>query len=651
MPPGAEFKDEDMQPQLVEQDGPVSVPSSSPSSQPSAAPRSKHEPSVRDIIEAARSAPAAARAAVLCSLSTSVLLYLSFTPVDLGWLSWLALAPLLLLARPERGTRWMYRISYASGLAWSLATLQWMRLGDAAMYPAWFALSIYLALYFPLFLAVTRGAVHRLKLPLLIAAPVAWTGLEFLRAHLMTGFAWYFLGHTQYAWPEMIQISDLVGAYGVSFTVALTSACLAALAPAAWLQKLKLLPPVSVPEEFQHLPSDELQKEHLQKLECRRPWLQVGLTLSLLAAVLTYGFIRRSQADFQPGPRVALIQGNFPTSIKHDPSEFRNMFRVHDALTGMAVRHQPDLVVWPETMFRWPLHVVDQGVKDADLLAIAPPMDSMQQVHWLDSWKDPAVRQTLQAMSEQAGAALMIGIETWQATTSGLRVFNSAAFVTPREGLSGRYDKMHRVIFGEYVPLQNELPFLAAMTPVSANFGLTKGEKPKTFRLRDWNLSPVICFEDTVPHLVRDIHRGSNETIDVLVNLTNDGWFKGSSELDQHLITAAFRAVENRTPMVRAVNTGISAVIDGDGVIREPEVFLEVPAGRNEPIRSSLVDPATGRWRKSINAAVISTVPLDHRTSFYTRHGDWFAASCLLLTIGGSLMSLIRRARPLAVKE
>ena len=115
---------------------------------------------------------------------------------------------------------------------------------------------------------------------------------------------------------------------------------------------------------------------------------------------------------------------------------------------------------------------------------------------------------------------------------------------------------MHRVPFGEYIPLRELLPWLGGFTPYRGDWGLTKGQGAAVFEYGKWRMAPVICFEDTVPHLVRGVvAAGSdNETgrpVDLLVNLTNDGWFLGSSELDQHLITSTFRAVECRTPLFR----------------------------------------------------------------------------------------------------
>jgi len=117
--------------------------------------------------------------------------------------------------------------AWLGGFIFWLASLQWMRLGDPSMYRAWAAMAVYTSLYFPLFLLATRATVHRLSVPLVVAAPIVWVGLEFVRAHLFTGFAWYLLGHSQLrCWPEVVQISDLVGGYGVSFLVmAISSIC------------------------------------------------------------------------------------------------------------------------------------------------------------------------------------------------------------------------------------------------------------------------------------------------------------------------------------------------------------------------------------------------------------------------------------------
>ena len=181
------------------------------------------EPSVRQIIAKARSKPVRppAGGAWILGMTAALLFWASFTPLDWGPLGWVALVPLVLLVRIPQRTALMYTAVYASGLINALATLQWMRLGHPTMYVAWVALSIYMAMYFPVFVALSRVAVHRYRVPLTLAVPVIWVGLEFVRAHLMTGFSWYYLAHTQHRWIGLIQISDVTGAYGVSFLLRL----------------------------------------------------------------------------------------------------------------------------------------------------------------------------------------------------------------------------------------------------------------------------------------------------------------------------------------------------------------------------------------------------------------------------------------------
>ena len=225
-----------------------------------------------------------------------------------------------------------------------------------------------------------------------------------------------------------------------------------------------------------------------------------------------------------------------------------------------------------------------------------------------------------------------MGIEALEASPDGLKRYNSAVLVNNESGVSGRYDKLHRVPFGEYVPLGEQLPWLQRIFGFMGPVSISAGERIHFFNVNGARLAPVICFEDTVPHLVREIvaaGQSEGQEVDCLVNLTNDGWFHGSSELDQHLITASFRCIETRTPMVRAVNTGISAIIDGDGLIREPEKFIDYDAMRTgDAPRTSIRDPETGRLHKSLNATLVGHIPLDARRSLYTRFGDWFALLC-----------------------
>lgn len=578
--------------------------------------RMPRDASPREIIESARTAPAGMKGALIASSLTALMMWASFTPVDFGPLAWICLVPLLALARLPRPTHRMYRAAFLGGMLFWCLSLQWMRLGHPTMYIALLALSTYLALYFPLFLGLTRVAIWRLRIPLTFAAPVVWTGLELLRGHLMTGFSWYYLGHTQYRWIDLIQVADLVGAYGISFLTALTGACIAEIIPISWLQKLHLLPvametamPVTITNAGR--------------------WWRAACCVLLVGSAVGYGHFRRVGNEFQPGPRVALIQSNVTSDVKHNQHDWQKIQRQLEMLTGMSVKQQPDLIIWPETMFRWPLLDTPLDVSDAELEAAHPQLP----VSWL---RELQVRRKLAQLSQMAGAGMVIGLETLSVDKEKFRTFNSAAFIRPDGSFAGRYDKMHRVVFGEYIPLAETLPWLRNLTPFGPDFGIEAGSACAVFQHEGYRFAPIICFEDTVPQLVRNIVNVTTEQqetgpkkIDFLVNMTNDGWFHGSSELDQHLITAAFRCVECRTPMVRSVNTGISAFIDGDGVIRR----------RAEGLRT--------KSSKQDEAVVVDNIPLDSRHSLYLAGGDWFASMCLVccgcLLLTGLRMSWLKR--------
>jgi len=430
------------------------------------------------------------------------------------------------------------------------------------------------------------------------------------------------------AWIGLIQIADVTGAWGVSFVVALFSGVLVLYVPDSLLRRLGL-------DVAPGLDSGR-----------SRALVPTATAVTVLCACLVYGAIRaEGPSAFPPGPVVSLIQGNFTPELKHDAQLVLSRFRIHNVLMQSSIRLQPDLVVWPETMFPWPERSVAEGVTDQQILAQAP-LDVLrdygnESALLVEPFRNAEVQKSLAGHSQGLGAALMIGLEALVADHNRTRVFNSAAFVRPDVGYVGRYDKIHRVVFGEYIPLKDLLPWLSELTPFGAGFGIDAGADVRLFEYGGWRMSPLICFEDTVPGLVRRMaaqRDAAGGTCDLLVNLTNDGWFRGSSELDQHLITAAFRCVENRVPMVRSVNGGISAFIDGDGRIRDPGVIqvLQEPLEGTRPQLTDvqgLRDPATGTWRRQFSGIIHGQVPLDPRTAVYTTWGDWLPQFCLLVTL------------------
>ncbi len=611
-------------------------------------------PELQQIIRAGRrptSRSGSPRSTAVLAGASLLLLWLSFTPVEFAPAAWAALVPLILLVRLRRLPAGSYLILSLLGFLWAVATLQWMRLGHWAMYGALAALSVYLGLYIPLFVAISRRTVA-CGVPLWLAVPVVWTSLEYVRATFLTGFAWYFLSHTQYRWLPLIQICDLVGAYGVSFVIALFSAAAALQCPVTWLRNWGL-----DIEEQAVLAGAAPSSGRLWKRLRQSSLSPLLAALSVVALCCGYGLWRLSQTEkaFTAGPSFALIQGNFTPELKHDPDSFVRRYRIHDQLTRSCVALQPDFIVWPETMFPWPGRTVADGMSDDDLVAQISAATiaayNTDREDMIRSWRSDEVSNLLRHQSQAVGSALIVGLEAHEISPGDLKFYNSAAFIRPDLGYVGRYDKMHRVVFGEYVPLKDTFPWLAHLTPFGPNYGIAAGAQPVMFEYGPYRIAPLICFEDTVPHLVRRIAGQTSSAghgCDVLVNLTNDAWFRGSSELDQHLITAAFRCIETRTPLIRSVNGGISAFIDGNGQIREPAQILVMDEDKSglEPHltpAAGMRDPGSGRWRRQFSGIVFAEIPLDNRDSLYLRRGDWFAWLCLIAAVTATTASFFRQ--------
>lgn len=572
---------------------------------------------------------------VILTFASLLMLYSSFTPLELAPLAWVALVPLSLLIRLKSLPNWCLTTVWLFGFIWSALTLQWMRLGHPAMYLSLAALSFYIGMYFPVFVWLSRRCVAA-GLPLWLTVAAVWTSLEYLRAWLMTGFSWYYLGHTQYRWLSLIQISDITGAYGVSFLIAAVNGAISQFVPINWLAKKQL-----------HAPDEQPRTVAVRGM---------AIALTMVVGAVIYGMIRLTPADkFLAGPKIALIQGNFEPEAKADPTTITTRIRVHESLTQEAIKLQPHFIIWPETMFPWPLRSVAEGVTDEDILAQVTAEEMRYYGNETDTLirevRDEAAQRRLATDAQATGAAMLIGLVSTEIHKDRPRTYNSAAFSRPDLGYVGKYDKNHLVMFGEYIPLRSIAPWLADLTPFGPNFGLDHGTEFKLFDYAGFRIAPLICFEDTVPHLVRKmaaLKDADGKSCDVMVNLTNDAWFRGSSELDQHLITSTFRCVENRRPMVRAVNGGISAFIDGNGQIRDPDQLLtmEEPLKGLQPLLSdvkTMRDESTGRWRRQFSGIVFGQVPADPRSSIYQSIGDSFSASLMLLVVVAAVLSKIRR--------
>jgi apolipoprotein N-acyltransferase len=535
--------------------------------------------------------------------ATAVLLWSCYYPLNCGWLAWVALVPLLVLVRTPAPARWIYLAAWACGLLCYVPLLQWLPVADWRMNFTWAGLALYCSLFMPASVYLLRRLDQRTRLPLVLTFPVIWTALEYFRAHFGTGFPWYLLAHTQHDFLAVIQIADLGGAYAVTFFVAAVNALLFEyLCATRWFRAFFLL----------RQPGYLVRKPSLAS--------QSVAVLLLLSAALGYGFWRLGQAVFANGPRVALIQGNLPQRIRNEAYTEPEATAVHEVrqhyrdLCNAASNQQPrpDLIVWPETSFADPW---------ADVASELPS----NRIPVLWSQESLSCRQLARVLVEHWKTNLLLGVNRAFLAADGIpRSYNSAILIERTGRESGHYDKIHRVPFGEYVPLRDWLPWMNAFAPYDFDYSISPGESLIRFCLNGYRFGVVICYEDTDPYLARQYMRpvGSEPMVDFIVNISNDGWFDGSSEHEQHLAICRFRAVECRRAVARAVNMGISAVIDSNGRV------IALPASS---------------WSKSkkVTAVVTASIPIDQRMSLYARWGDWLPRMCWLILGGGMIWSIV----------
>ncbi len=501
-------------------------------SKPKAVSVAKADDSNTDVSESVNAArpPQVFRAAAL----GYAVLWLSFPPVGIAALAWVAMIPVFgLMLEPTLGDKRPYWKLFAAGLLYWLATFYFVPIPHPALWAGWAAVSLYMAVYTPLSVAIGRTMIHRLNVPAAIAIPVVWTGIEWIRCHFATGMGMVCLSHSQARYPSLIQVAEVFGAYGVTFVIATVATCLS-LAWRAWRAKSLVA---------------SAKKRQLG-------WaVYVSIGVAVFALNFLYGLSVLSTPDEPSGEsfKVALIQTS-QDAIFRPPTEAEMRGRVNETieLTRRAMMAKPDLVCWPESglfPYRWQL---------ADAGKIGSAVQSEQIIK--EYWSQAVARDVT------GGAPLLTGVLAMNYPLE--KIYNSAVLIDNVGELTQRYDKNHPVMFGEYIPFGKMFPVLERLAPMRS---IEFGTEFKAYAIDGFRIAPSICFETTVPHLVRrQINElaAAGEEPDVMINLTNDGWFFGTACLDHHLACNVFRAVEMRKPHLICANTGFSADIDRFGNIR-----------------------------------------------------------------------------------
>ena len=317
----------------------------------------------------------------------------------------------------------------------------------------------------------------------------------------------------------------------------------------------------------------------------RRGWRGLAAGAMAVAAALGWGAWRAASLDdADRGIRVALVQTAIPQDEKWVQSKIE---MIYTRLTELTRQAQADsgveLIIWPET-------ALPDDVRNS-----AP---SYALVWGLVTNGPPILAGSLDAAEGDDGRPLY---------------YNSVFLFDEQGRIAGEYAKRHLVILGEFVPFERWIPAGWARA-LGLPLSITPGHTGAVFRVGRERvpLAPLICFEDILPDLARaDVRAGAR----MLVNVTNDAWFDETVAPNQHLRNAVLRAVENRVPLVRAANTGISCVV--------------APSGRVGP---RLADAAGRTWQAGVLWADVAVPPDGMPLTFYSRYGDMYGIACAAAT-------------------
>jgi apolipoprotein N-acyltransferase len=488
---------------------------------------------------------------------SGILLALCFPTLDLFLVAWIAFVPFL-LSLYDKNPKQAFKAGLFLGIPYFFGTLYWIyhsinHYGGISFVTSIILvilLCLYLSLYPAIFAFLFTITIRKTKLPALFIAPLFWVVLEFLRSYLFTGFPWSSIGYTQYKFLAIIQIADITGIYGISFLVLAVNG---AIADIFLLRRRTNDMPL-----FPLSPS------------------LIGYTFLALIFIITivYGQVRLRQE--RPGRHItaSIIQGNIEQDKKWEPSYQKNVIDIYTQLSHKAAVASPSLIVWPET---------------------AVPF-------FFES--DRELTEELLFMHKELNTYLLFGSVLIKGKTEERYALSNSAVLLNQDGMVVyKYDKIHLVPFGEYIPLQNILFFIHKLVVDIGDY--TRGNNYIKANTPFGDFTTLICYEIIFPGLVRKFFSTGG---DFMVNITNDAWFGRTTGPYQHFSMAVFRAIENRKPVIRAANTGISGFINSNGIILSK----------------------TDIFQRGILNADIKT---DSSKTFYSKYGDLFSYFCIILSI------------------
>ncbi len=498
------------------------------------------------------------RKTLALSLLLGIMAGLAFPPVHLGFLAYGMLIPLLFLLDQASLKQTIGR-GYLAGLFYFLFTVFWI---SWATVPGFFGALIVLPLYFIIFSTFYYFFRQKLGFSAIYTVPFIWTSIEYLLSLSEFCFPWAYLGYTQTHFLPLLQYADITGVYGVSFWVAIINVALFIF----W-----------------------------KRVEKRR--MIALIILALFAVPGLYGWMKiQRQTPTEETTRIALIQGNVSIHEKWQGQYKLKNFQRYKRLTITTLDQEPNLIVWPETAL--PFHL--RG--------------------------DPRYNRAMHQFADSAQAAILTGAIDYSFNLDGsYEHYNAALAFRPQDEQIQQYYKQKLAPFSERVPYKNYFPF-NMLKDLLYDLGIgdySIGKKIYNFKFggrskpdsTTFNAGVAICYESVFPDHVRQyVKNGAN----VLIVMTNDGWFGPTSGPFQHKQIAVLRAIENRRAVSRCANTGISCFIDTAGRVRQ-------------------------QARLNQTAVIVDDVHLHDSLTFYVKYGNVFARCVVGLVALAVLLTFFKR--------
>lgn len=489
------------------------------------------------------------------------LLFLSFPDIDFYFLAWFALAPIL-ISLYDKDSRFAVKAGLLLGIFYFFGTTYWIyhaiyvygSMSFMLSIILVFLLSLYLSLYTATFCLLYSIAIKKTNLPALLVAPCLWTSLEFIRSYALTGFPWSSLGYSQYKFLPLIQIADITGIYGISFLIVAFNGAIADI----FIIKLK-----------------KTERPLYSSLASLGGFVCLFL---IFIFTFSYGFFRLYQDRNGSNIKAAIIQGNIEQDKKWDISYQKSVLHAYKELTAQAVSSSPDIIIWPETAL--PFSFQNDLELTEDLISFQKELHSYMLF----------------------GSILAKEVEE-NIGSKTKRLSNSAVLLDRNGNVSYIYDKIHLVPFGEYVPLRKILFFIDKLVYGVGDYypGDTYIKAVTPFG----SFATLICYEIIFPGMVRKFFMRDG---DFIVTITNDAWFGNTHGPYQHFSMAVFRAIENRKPVMRAANSGISGFIDSNGNIVAKTKLFE-------------------------RTYLVREIKKDATRTLYTRYGDIFSYFCIVISV------------------